>query len=763
MVSCTGSVAHLNRLLDRIASLVLDAPMRIAALIGIILLLAGYGAAQLQFDDGIRSTFASSNPHYTRYSTHLDRYAQSDTGVVLLIGAGERFEPAQLTHLRDGVAAMTNVDGVEAVFSIFGVNLLNPDAGDIGGFDAAALAMLPSVQPQSERTAAPTASQSLISADGTETVMIVALRDGMQDLATARPTLADIRAIANELRDGNLTVEISGMIPIRERIIDGITRDQMILNTAGALLGFLISLLLFRSLWIAALNGIAPICALALSLGAFGLLGFEINTVRNALPVLILVLATADCIHMTHDLTRRTAESGELAPAIRSMLTDIGPPCVLTSLTTMLAFASLYYSESPLIQSLSLSGVLAVGIALFAILVIHPLVFVITWHVPPIRRTLCRPRAGLPNSFELGGLTKKALRARLAAMLGGGALAIGLLLIFLPLETDFRFYEFIEEHDPMIETLHRAEAIAGPFQSIDLPLSLSDPDATLDNAAMDDLARVHQALEQAMPDHRIVSAESLSRALVERGEFPGWNSVELALVPLPDIVSDSLVARDDSGLLLRVMTADMASRDIRTLADQVERIADTVPLANTEARAATGLPVVAARLSDTMIRQLTISFLIAAFACPLLMGLWFRRWDYALVAILPNMLPILAVGAWLSWMGWNLQFTSALALSIAFGIAVDDTIHVLNRHALERSAQPGRASPAIIGEAMRRVTPALIATTLILSAGVIATLLSGMPTMRYFGALCVAIFLLALIADLILLPAFLAWRAGRRT
>jgi uncharacterized protein len=756
MVSETRSVARLTGILDRVASLALSAPHILATILVGLAAVAAFGASQIEFDDGMRSIFSSSRAEYETYSNHVENFAQSDTTAVLLITADTGLGEAQLPALRDLVLDLQKIDGIEAMFSIFGVNTINPDAGDVGAFSASDLADLPSVQTAGESVPVGVrSSRSLISADGRQTVMAMPLDDRMQNLADARPVLAEIRQTLARADTGGMRIELTGMVPVRERVIEGIVRDQTLLNGVGALLGFMISLVIFRSFWIALLNGIAPVIALMLSLGAFGLLGFEMNTVRNALPVLILVLATADCIHMTYEFCRKSAETGTLDISIRHILRETGPPCILTSLTTMLAFAGLYYSESPLIQSLSISGILGVGIALATVLFVHPLVFILAWKVGLIRSAFCKAR---PRNFSapmtlktMGGV----LRRPLSALAGGIAICIVLVAVFLPLKTDFRYFEFIDAQDEMMIALDQAETISGPVQSIDLPLSSHDPDMPLSGAALDDVRLVHEALEAALPEHSIVSAESLNRALEERGEFPGWNTLTLALAPLPAIVSDSIIARDGSGLLVRVMIPDTDPAEIRALADRVETVAAQAGTNTLDVGQATGLTVLAAELSDTMIRQLTISFLIAALACPLLIGLWFGRWAFGLAAILPNILPILAVGAWLSLMDWNLQFTSALALSIAFGIAVDDTIHVLNRYRIQEK-ENGEDQTHTIADAMIRIAPALIATTAILSIGIASTLFSAMPTMRYFGELCIAVFVLALIADLFLLPPSLA-------
>lgn len=154
-----------------------------------------------------------------------------------------------------------------------------------------------------------------------------------------------------------------------------------------------------------------------------------------------------------------------------------------------------------------------------------------------------------------------------------------------------------------------------------------------------------------------------------------------------------------------------------------------------------------------MIRELVISFMLAAAFCPMLIALWYRDIRYGLAAIVPNTLPILIICAVLMLGIGHLQFTSAIAMSIAFGIATDDTVHVLNR--LNVVCQQGEDKPSLSG-IIHDVGPALITTAVVLSVGLSAVLFSQLPTMRFFGLLCIAVFVLALIADLFLLPVIMA-------
>ena len=94
--------------------------------------------------------------------------------------------------------------------------------------------------------------------------------------------------------------------------------------------------------------------------------------------------------------------------------------------------------------------------------------------------------------------------------------------------------------------------------------------------------------------------------------------------------------------------------------------------------------------------------------------------------------------------------TAAVALTIAFGIAIDDCIHFINRYRLERLN--GHPVDEAIQFAIDRTGRVMIATTLLISGGLLVTLLSPFIMVRLFGIMLILTFVTALLADLLLLP-----------
>ena len=164
-----------------------------------------------------------------------------------------------------------------------------------------------------------------------------------------------------------------------------------------------------------------------------------------------------------------------------------------------------------------------------------------------------------------------------------------------------------------------------------------------------------------------------------------------------------------------------------------------------------------ARESTRTINILNASLLLSVVANLGVIALAFGGLSFGLVSFLPNMLPILAVGSMLFLTGRGMQFTAVIALTVAFGVAVNDSVHYINRFL--HTDNDGSLAARLI-ETSRRIGPVIIGATLIIIAGVSTTLTSGMPTIGLFGKIAALTLVAGIIGDLIVLPALMG---GTRT
>src|SRR5690606_20864753 len=139
----------------------------------------------------------------------------------------------------------------------------------------------------------------------------------------------------------------------------------------------------------------------------------------------------------------------------------------------------------------------------------------------------------------------------------------------------------------------------------------------------------------------------------------------------------------------------------------------------------TGLPAIAARNSAKLIWELNIGLVGDMFVIFIFLGIALRSVLSGVGSILPSLFPIFATGALLWATGEGLQFASIIAITVAFALAIDSTIHFLNRFRIEETrigSGPGNATTALVA-AMHHIGPVIVLTTIVLAMGLGVTVL----------------------------------------
>jgi predicted RND superfamily exporter protein len=154
-------------------------------------------------------------------------------------------------------------------------------------------------------------------------------------------------------------------------------------------------------------------------------------------------------------------------------------------------------------------------------------------------------------------------------------------------------------------------------------------------------------------------------------------------------------------------------------------------------------------LAQNVLKGLLIALLVIA----LIFAVLFRSARLMLITLVPNVLPLVFIGGLMGFMGIDLKISTSIIFIIAFGIAVDDSIHFLSRFQREYKRQP-------LLDAVRTTYlttgKAIVVTSLILLGGFMSFCLSGFEGTFYVGLLVSITLLVALIADLTILPVLLA-------
>jgi predicted RND superfamily exporter protein len=229
----------------------------------------------------------------------------------------------------------------------------------------------------------------------------------------------------------------------------------------------------------------------------------------------------------------------------------------------------------------------------------------------------------------------------------------------------------------------------------------------------------------------------------------------LFMFPKPDL--SRLATVDQSAANVVVRTGEVGSAAVRALVAGIEEIlADGVLPAGLRS-AVTGNAVLLNRAADGVARSQPLTVGLAALCILLLLAVGLGSLRLGLVAMVPNVVPVLIFFGALGLGAAPLSLPTSLIGSVALGIAIDATAHFVVRYRSERGLG---ASPE---EAAARASlfvgrPVAIASVMLI-CGFLSICFSEFATLRQFGYLSAGTLLVCALADLALLPALLVrWR-----
>jgi len=740
--------------LERVGLLGVVQPWLAAVLLGLLVGVAGYGFTKVTFDENLRNVFGGSTKEFANYLSATREFVDPESELIVLVEGDSLGKPETFSSLRDLQFELQFIDGIVDVFSFFALR-----EAPTGNSDDAPLVVDDTIDELTGARVArirshPLLGSRLLSADASAMVYVVTPENKGAPLAALRVIKAEIELVAGEILAGSdVTATVTGFPAIRIGIVDILVRDQRVLNSIAALIGFVMSLIIFSSLTAAIMTAVPSIFSAMIVAGGLGALGMPITVMTNVVPVLVMILGYANSMHLCRAWRLRRDAGGSPVEAARYSIQTIGPACILASLTTSVAFLSLVFSDVRIVSDFGWVGAFGVFFGALVVLALHGFLTV----------TIGRYwKAGETNASTV------------LVWLGGPSAAIGRFtvnharpinaLVFLLVPIFGAMYAVLQPAYSIGENLSKSYPASAALVRIDEQLGGSYPIHIIvphDNLAptspeaLEAIGAVHRAVAKIEGVGTPLSLWTLVEWFGDATDSASGERLEQMIAHLAPTAHQRFYGAK-GGSLISTSIREASTAVTQKLIDSIET---TARAAGGEEVIVTGVTVVTAREATRTIGNLNFSLIGAVISGLLVILVAFRSWRIAVTSVVPNVLPLLGTGALLFFLGGGIQFTGVLALTVAFGIAVDGTIHYLNYF-----YQFGNDSKSLherLVETTRRIGPQLIGTTAVIVAGMATTQTSEMPTVVLFGLLAATTLLIGLVGDLVVLPALMAGGAKR--
>lgn len=727
--------------LEKAGIAALGRPALATALILALTLIASAGLFRLGYSGANVDILRDGSQEFADYDELLSSFRNFNNDAVILLRGNSLDTVEGIETYRDLHFELQFEDEVESVLSLF--SLVKYD-GATGGWQSA----LPAKFENDADVARSLAkvqqdipnSKSLYSPQGGSAVIVVYVKpDAVKD-AEVRSTVERLAKVASQFETDDLSITIAGQPAIRSDLINSIVADILWLLPVAALFCAAIAWFIFRSAVAVAISVAAPLISVIWLLGGMGLAGIDINFLTNILPVLIVVVVFSDSLHLLIKWMGLEQAGLPGEAALRSTIEQVGPACVMSAATTAVALFSLVLSGNDGLTELGIVGGLAMLASMFAVLVITPVT--IHWAI----------RAGYRSSgagaTRLSRAATPAIRLSHypAAVVTAGLVlaAIGLVAHF-QIESRFRLVDYLSADSSVAQSegfIDQAYPGSTPLFAI-VRLNTDEPLLGEEN-----LSRFYQTLGgvgEVFPKSSFYSLADF-RDEIDKG---GGTISEDDLDALPDYLTARFISpQRDKALITIFSSANLEAAEMRGLVTDLRKVMENKGLADHVA--ITGYPVLASIVAPRLMDNLRLSLIAAIFISILLIMLSAGSFRRGLACLVPNLLPVVSVELVLWIAGIPLNMSVTVALTVAFGLAVNDSIHLLNQYIHNRH----EAGPVVAMDlSVRQVLPAMLSTTLILVGGLAIMLFSSLPVIVLFSAVMILTLIFAIIFDVFQLPA----------
>ncbi|MEX2207142.1 MAG: MMPL family transporter [Myxococcota bacterium] len=740
-----GVGALLERIVLRHGALLLAAVALASAVLAL-----GYARLRWTGDPEVITLEGSDELDF--YRAFVARWG-SDKWIVLAYEVDDAFSNANLARLRELTGALQDVPGVASVASLD--TAAEVDTGPFGPYVRPLVPDELGSDPGLRETALANGfvRDQLVSHDGRLVLVAVQLEASELDSTTQeREVLAAVDATLTAPEFASLRVHRAGS-PVFNRELERLNRRDNALFTPLALAMIAgVLALLFRS---ALATGLA-LGTIGLTVlwtqGLMGWLGVPMNITTSLLPPLLMVIAVAYAIHVISGYVERLGEGRSREQALRWTLEEMLPSCFWTAATTAIGFASLLTVRIESVRVFGAFSMLGVAIAFLLCAGVLPALLV---RLPLEGVAERRAELAWLRFVTAGARRRWPALCFLALVLGLGVWGAP------RVEVATHDGEFFTSENPINQAYRLIESRIGGVTPFEVELQADAPGAFRTAAGV----RLLDALQRRLAE---VPELSAGTSLVDllRASNPGLAlddadavKSELFLLEALEPTEVGRFVRDD-GRLARISARADAMTSARSEAILRELRADASRLAPAGHRVRfTGLVPVFAQMEQYLVTGQLASYGSAIALVAAVFLLLHRSLRVTAVALLVNVAPIGPTAAAMAWFAVRLDVATIMVASIALGIVVDDTIHVLHawRRGLELRGDAEGALEYALGVAGRPT----ILTAAILVGGFGMLALSDFQPTAHFGALVAFTVAVALAVELVVLPPALDWLAPR--
>ena len=561
-----------------------------------------------------------------------------------------------------------------------------------------------------------------------------------------------------------LDVRVSGMPYARTLNSQNIIDEIEVFLIAAIIITSLIFFFFFRSYRATLISMCVVVIGVMWTFGILGFLEYEITVLTALIPPLIIVIGVPNCIFLINKYQHEFNKHGNKAKSLQRVITKVGNATLMTNTTTASGFATFIITQSKLLTEFGTVASLSI-MAIFSLcLLIIPIVY--SYMPMPNEKHLEHLNKRWINT--LGDWIETTVKQKNIAIYIISVLLLVISIIGIyQIKTSGSLLEDMPKNAEFYKDIQFYEAEFNGIMPLEILINTKRKKGVLKPVNLKKMSALEDLIVEIPELSKPISIVGLVK--YSKQAFYNGNPKYYQLPTTQEngfILSYAKNSSNDLNLLHNYIDSTGQYARITTFIkddgmDQMDQIEDRLNKEITKLFdkdryevSLTGKAFLFQKGTNFLIKNLILSLTLAILLISLFMAYLFRSFRMIVISLTPNLLPLLITAGAMGYLGVAIKPSTILVFSIAFGISVDDTIHFLAKYRQELIACRWSVKKSVFA-ALRETGISMFYTSIVLFFGFSVFTTSNFGGTVAMGALVSGTLLLAMMANLLLLPVLL--------
>lgn len=714
-------------------------------LFGLITVFLGWHLQFLSFDFEFEKFFPKNDPDSQFYEIHKQEFGYDNDFLSIILQTENVFDQSFLRRAQAFEDSVSQLDFVTSITSgLSQKHLINGPTG-LMAFPLIHIDQPASLLNDSLRIFSNPLYASGFGSDG-KSLLIHINHFHFKDQNRSKAFIDEVKTLSERL---GLIARLVGKLSAQNNFIELIKKDFGKFLGGSILFSLTLLLLIFKNLKTALLPFLISFFSLIWLFGLIGFSGLQINLLSSLLPPIIFFTSMSDAVHLLNAIYK--SKNQNTTDRLKESVDIVWTPTMLTSVTTAIGFLSLLMINTQPVQVLGTFA--AIGI-LIAFVITFSFGLIASSFIPISERRVIQ----IPNGF-LQFLLNNKKKVLLAMTL--------FILVAIPgiskLKIDAYLLDDLPESSSVRADFEYSDSYLGGSKPFELRIDAKNNLKIWDKEAMDEIVKVETYLISTYPVARLQSPSRIIKYLNQANNgglnqhfsYPSnessYRKAQILTKRMDPDVLINFISEDQTSARLMGFIKEYGSSETTRRNEQLLEFLDNNIDQTKISYRLTGTTYLIDKSHESLSTNLLKGLVIAILIIAVILGLYFRSIKLLIISLIPNLLPLLIVAGVLGWFDISLKMTTAIIFTIAFGIAVDDTIHMMSYY-VRNKVTDGEGS---LKTTFFHAGSAMLITSIIMVSGFALFLLSSFGATFYLGMFVSLSLIIALIIDLTILPLLL--------